>query len=160
MINAMYHTFQFSSIVAKFQHLFVNKEFQLLLLLLLLLLQTTYLRAAKVNHMANQNRGNFKFFVRHLYTTHYECPFAFIHLHTEYSISIKYCKSQACNKNLSHVPILIKRQKISTCILKQISLFLSENITQSIAEVTAYSLEQRYLWSPHDLQAYSMCIDN
>ena len=55
MINAMDHTYQFSSNVATFQHLFFNKEFQLLflllLLLLLLLLQATYLRAAKVNHI-------------------------------------------------------------------------------------------------------------
>ena len=38
---------------------------------------------------------------------------------TEYSSSSKNCKSQACNENLSHVPILIKRQNISTCILKK-----------------------------------------
>ena len=76
---------------------------------------------------------------------------------TEYSSSIKNCKSQACNENLSHASILIKRQNISTCILKQISLFLSENITQSISEAL-YTLWSKYFYGVHLIYRPEACV--
>ena len=81
---------------------------------------------------------------------------------TKFSSSIKNFQSQSCNEKQSGVPISIKCQNISTRIIKQISIFLSENITHSITEVLAYTMEQSaiYLQSPYDLQAYSVCIQN